>query len=197
LGQLKREMPELLAGLAASSSTRRLSAAVLPHFNAAIHATRSALVLDDHVTGSSGVAVGEARRWWRSAMRNTDSLGDADSGDSLFPVRLGLGSASSGLAIWLLLGPRPDNTLYGREDLDAVRSTFPALKHALTSALMREALDAAADRREKRLRMELSEIRTRLGDVEAAQAVKESRRDTTAAIRQAGGAGFLPAAIAR
>lgn len=169
LTQLKRQMPELLARLAATSSTRKLSAAVLPHINAAIHATRSAIVLDDRVTGSCGVEGGEIRRWWRNAMREMHALADADPSDQLFPVRLALGKAPSGLTAWLLLGPRPDGTLYGREDLDAVRSMFPALTHALTATLMREALDAAVDRREKRLRMELSEIRTRLGDVEAAQ----------------------------
>jgi hypothetical protein len=169
LAQLKREMPELLERLSATSSTRKLSATILRHINVAIHATRSAIVLDQRVRASCGVAAGDARRWWANATQAERHLAERDASDALFPVRLPLGKAPSGSAIWLLIGPRPDGTLFGREDLDAVRSTFPALKHALASALMREALNAAVDRREKRLRSELGEIRARLGDVEAAQ----------------------------
>jgi hypothetical protein len=157
---LKRQMPELLERLGATESTRTLTAAVLPHFNTAVHATRSALIVEDRVTGACGIRVGEVRRWWRNAM--------ADPNDPLFPVRLQLGAAPSGRAIWLLLGPRPDGTLCGHEDLDAVRSTFPALMNAVTSALMREALEAAVDKREKRLRAELSQIRARLSELEVA-----------------------------
>jgi hypothetical protein len=176
LAQLKREMPEVLARSSAVSSARKLSAIVLPYINTAIHATRSAIVLDQQVRGSCGVAGGAVRRWWTNAMQGTTHLAERDAGDPLFPVRLPLGQAPSGSAIWLLIGPRPDSTLYGREDLEAVRSTFPALKQALTSALMREALDAAVDRREKRLRTELGEIRARLNEVEAAQGLGPKSR---------------------
>ena len=88
--------------------------------------------------------------------------------DPLFPVRLPLSSAPSREAIWLLLGPRPDTTLYGREELDAVRSTFPALTHAFTSAMAREALDAAVDQREKSLREAIADLSTRMRAIEAA-----------------------------
>jgi len=175
LAQLKREMPELLERLSATSSTRKLSATVLPHINMAIHTTRSAIVLDQQVRASCGVAAGDARRWWAKATQTESHLAERDASDALFPVRLPLGKAPSGSKIWLLIGPRPDGTLFRREDLDAVRSTFPALKQALASALMREALNAAVDRREKRLRTELGEIRARLGDVEAAQFSSRSR----------------------
>jgi hypothetical protein len=169
LAQLKREMPELLAFLSEASSIRRASAAVLPHINAAIHATRSALILDGRVPAASGVTVRDAQRWWRDAIREQGPLVERNVTDPLFPVRLSLGTAPSGSAIWLLLGPRPDTTLYGGEDLAVVRSTLPALKHALTAAIARERLAAAVSRRERRLRNELNEIRARLGDVEVEQ----------------------------
>jgi hypothetical protein len=40
--------------------------------------------------------------------------------------------------------------------------------HAFTSALVREALEAGVDRREKRLRAELGQIRARLSELEVA-----------------------------
>ena len=168
LAQLKRDMPELLARGAATASMRKLCTAVLPHFNTAIHATRSAIVHGDKVMGSCGVAASEVRGWWRDdATMGPGRFPERDACDGLFPVRLPLGKAPSGSAVWLLLGPRPDGTLFGREDLDAVRSTFPALRHALASSTMRDALKATVDRRERSLRTELSEIRARLCEVEA------------------------------
>ena len=166
LAQLKRELPELLERLSATSSTRKLGTTVLPHINTAIHASSSAIFLDEQVKATCGVTTTEARRWWAQAMQTESQLAERNACDTVFPVRLTLGKAPSGSAVWLLLGPRPDGTLFGREDLEAVRSTFPALKHALASALMREALNASVDRREKRIQTELREIRARLENVE-------------------------------
>lgn len=151
LAQLKRQMPELLARLGRSTSTRQVCDEVLPHINAAIHATRSAVLLDGRIVAASGITLGEARR---------SGLQSGDDSDRVFPVRMALGSATG--APCLLLGARPDGTLYGREDLDAVRSTFPALQHALITAEHREALATAINHRDKRLRTEISRIRARL-----------------------------------
>ena len=52
--------------------------------------------------------------------------------------------------------------LYGKEDLDAVRSTFPAFEQALSGARAREAIAAAINRREKLLRTEITQIQARL-----------------------------------
>lgn len=162
---LKRDIPELLARLSQTRSTRKLGAAVLPQFNKGIHSIHSAMLLGDRPTGSCGVTAEKVRCWWRQATK-AGQLAEIDAADRIFPVRLPIGQAPSGATIWLLFGPRPDGTLYGREDLDAVRSTFPALKHALGSALLAEALDSAVDRREKRLRAELGVICARLESIE-------------------------------
>jgi len=179
LAQLKREMPEILGRLSVTSSARHLGAAVLPPINAAIHATRSALILNGRVRAARGVPLGHASRWWRDAKRELCPLVERNISDPLFPIRLRLGSATSGSANWLLLGPRPDATLYGREDLDAVRSTFPALKHALAAAMVREAFATTVARRERRLRNELREIRAWLQEVEISRVITFGRGRTS------------------
>ena len=179
LAQLKREMPEILGRLSVTSSARHLGAAVLPPINAAIHATRSALILNGSVRAARGVPLGHASRWWRDAKRELCPLVERNISDPLFPIRLRLGSATSGSANWLLLGPRPDATLYGLEDLDAVRSTFPALKHALAAAMVREAFATTVARRERRLRNELREIRAWLQEVEISRVITFGRGRTS------------------
>lgn len=169
LTQLKREMPELLAHLTANSSPQIVGATVLPRFNAAIHASHSAMVLDDQVISSCGIPLGAVRQWWRKTRRFGSPRSDGHSSDQLFPVRLRLNDAPITGTILVLFGPRPDGTLYSHEDLDAVRSTFPGLRRTLASVLLREAFEAAADRREKHIRDELRDIGARLRNLEIAQ----------------------------
>lgn len=166
LAQLKRLMPELLARLATSTSTRRLCDAVLPHINLAIHATRSALLIDGQVVGATGTTLREARRWSSHSFDEESGWPIRDDRDVVFPIRLAMGGAASGTSAWLLLGPRPDGTFYGREDLDAVRSNLPALQNALITTRARDALAAAIDRREKHLRNEIRRIFARLQALE-------------------------------
>lgn len=39
---------------------------------------------------------------------------------------------------WLLIGPRPDGSFYGRDDLDALADIAPSLRQALFTVLARE-----------------------------------------------------------
>ena len=165
LVRLKRQVPELLARMGATSSSRRLCAAVLTQVTAAIHATHSAILLEGRLIAAHGIPFQEARRWTRQLPEDSSPL-LIDGSDPLFPMRLSVGSGASS-ATWLLLGPRPDGTLYGKEDLDAVRSISPAFRQALISTRAREAIDAAVNRREKRLRNEIGDLGARLLAVES------------------------------
>lgn len=163
LALLKRQIPEVLATLSVSSSTRGLLTEVLPHINAAIHASRSAFLVGGKILASTGVSADESRNWART--RDLTNLRERDQRDPTFPLRLLLGTTSGGVT-WLLLGPRPDGTLYGREEMDAVRSIFPALQGALSSTAARESVADAILRREKRLRTEIAALRANLRAVE-------------------------------
>jgi hypothetical protein len=124
LVRLKKELPELLAELSASASPADLGAAILPRIAEAVHATALALVIGGKVVAAQGI--GKRAVAGRSA------------NDSLFPVRLPLHCAFSGREAWLLLGTRPDGSLYGRDDLDALDAIRPAIRHALAWSLDRE-----------------------------------------------------------
>jgi hypothetical protein len=159
---LKREVPETIALLGSKGSARQLASAVLPRINAGIHATHSALLLGGRNLAASGLTIREAQHWAGLTSGKESSWPRCDGSEPLFPVRLRLGSAESDRAAWLLLGPRPDGTLYGKEDVGAVRSIFPAFEQALSGARAREAIAAAIYRREKLLRTEISQIHARL-----------------------------------
>jgi len=160
LVQLKRELPELLEDLADSSSTRELGAAALPCICRAIHATRAALLVHGEVAVAEGVDLKAVR-----GQRTDPDRGDP--GLDLFPVRLPMRLQSARATQWLLLGPRPDGTLYGREDLDAVRQILPALRRALVMTAANEARLKDDHRARNRIARQLAHFEDRILKLEA------------------------------
>lgn len=137
---LKRQLPEQLAELSARSTPAELGAAALPRICEAVHATRSALLVGRRMVAANGVSNSEVRNWAKASLSNPDDVPGTVPGDPLFPVRLALHCPFSGKAAWLLLGPRPDGSLYGRDDLEALGAVLPAIRHALAWTLDREQL---------------------------------------------------------
>ena len=159
---LKRDLPEMLGDLAATGTPAQLATVILPRINAAIHATRSALVSPGgSAVAADGALLKDVRRWL-SENPSFDNLKACGRHDPVFPIRLPLTHPNLGAAGWILLGPRPDGSLYGKEELGAVESLCPAVRRALLWVITREA-SRDAQRREKRaLRRELAELRHRL-----------------------------------
>ena len=155
---LKKELPEHLAELSAGASAAELGAAILPRINEAIHATRSALMIEGKVSAATGIERRHAAAWARRSRKDLPEAPD----DGLFPVRLPLHCPFSGRTAWLLLGPRPDGSLYGRDDLDALDAVRPAIRHALSWALNRERERADSRREWRALRKEVALIKDQL-----------------------------------
>jgi hypothetical protein len=172
LVSLKREIAEIASAFATEGSERRLASAVVRKVAAAIHSSHSALTIGGRVLAADGMEIERARRW----VRANSGWGrcSRDPADRLFPLQLPLGDADRNAAIWLLLGPRPDGTLYGSEDLDAVRSTFPALQQAFHAARARATIAAAINRRENLLREELCRMDARLTVLEKSTSLKSA-----------------------
>jgi hypothetical protein len=75
------------------------------------------------------------------------------------------GSAKS--RSWLLLGARPDGSLYGRDELEALDAVFPALRDSLNSAIMRETYREQQHRADRLVRRDIAELRSRLALIES------------------------------
>ena len=116
LVELKRDVPELLKHLSVTASPQQLGLAVLARINDAVHATSSALVL----RGEKIAVAGD------SATHSTAAR---------YPIALQLGCSVCNDEGHLLLGTRPDGSLYGSDDLDALRSILPELRHSLEASM--------------------------------------------------------------
>lgn len=149
---LKAELPPLLDDLAASSSPAELGSAVLPRLCEAIHATRAALLVGGTVIAAESLEG-----------RSIDGQEAVDqSGDELFPIRMKLDCASRQPSSWLLLGPRPDGSLPGKDDLEAVEEMLPRLRRALIATIAREAVRSENRRLRTQLARQVTSLRRRI-----------------------------------
>jgi len=166
LATLKSELPELLAVLSASASVKRLADAVLPRIEQAVQATRIALLVNGRVGGAQGAELATARKLLRGWMPpDAVELLHRDDHDA-FPLAIALRCPLGSIRAWLLLGPRPDGSFYGRDDLDALSEIAPSLQRALLTVAEREIAEATRRRVDSEVRRALRALSGRIARLE-------------------------------
>ena len=118
LVQLRTELPELLLEVPADWTPALVGQAALPRIIEAVHARRAAIILKGRTIAGEGIAI--------------DSF---DRSTTHFPLQLALRCPFGGHHGWLLLGPRPDGSNYGKDDVEALEAVLPALRRALLASL--------------------------------------------------------------
>jgi hypothetical protein len=157
---LKRDLPDLLLALSAGSSVGRLAKSVLPRIEHAVQSTRLALFVDGRLAAAQGIEIGPARRLLKG-WQPPQSVGGFRRDDrEAFPLSIPLRCPFGTLRGWLLLGPRPDGSFYGKDDLQALVEIARPLQQALFSVAEREA-------QEQRSQRKIGMIEGRLRSIEA------------------------------
>ncbi|MCF2515436.1 hypothetical protein LVY65_10225 [Sphingomonas sp. G124] len=165
---LRSELPDLLSALSGTSSIERMGSAVLPRIEQAIHSTRIALVVEGRLASICGMPKPAGQRWLRrwQAPAAIELLDQDD--DEHFPVRMALRSPFGAVCGWLLLGPRPDQSLYGKDELDALAAIAPALQRTVFSVVERE--------REQNITLaSLQRLTAKVSEIEAANGLSRNR----------------------
>ncbi|HYC94506.1 MAG TPA: hypothetical protein VEB39_02280 [Sphingomicrobium sp.] len=162
LATLKAELPDLLSVLSASASVKRLAEAVLPRIEEAVQATRIALLVGGKLVDAQGIELAAARRLLRrwTPPESVDLLHRDDN--EAFPLAIPLRCPLGSVRAWLLLGPRPDGSFYGRDDLDALSEIAPSLQRALLAAAEREIAEGARRRLDSEIRRTLGALAKRV-----------------------------------
>src|SRR6185436_5198169 len=124
---------------------------VFDRVSAGVRAARLALVTGPTIA-TRGTGKAEVRAWLKQAAPDdsADPL-DCNRADPLFPMRIPLRVRhSKGKPLgWLLLGPRPDGSFYGKAERAALAEIADPVARALNVVRQRE-------EREKRLEARLS-----------------------------------------
>ncbi|MCL6684156.1 hypothetical protein [Sphingomonas alba] len=167
LAELKEQLPEFLAELSGISSTARVGEMALQRIESALYAVRTALVLDSRVIATTGIDLRATEHWLQGWSIPDPHLFHVEP-SSPFALRMPLRCPFGSLRGWLLLGPRPDGTPFGRDDLDALTAIAPSLKRALFSAREREVERDQEHAEQRRLRKAIESLGSRLAAVERA-----------------------------
>ena len=143
---LKTQLPDLLGAHSGGSSLARLGKAVLPRIEDAVHSVRIALLVDGRLVAVCGSSRTVAQRWIRQWIPPPEVELFDPRDDDLFPLKLALRCPFGSIRGWLLLGPRPDGSFYGSDDLEALTKIAPPLQRTLILVAERE-IELARQRR--------------------------------------------------
>lgn len=141
---LRCDLPECLADVRDTGDMDELVDEILDRVSAGVRASRAAIVIGPSVT-ARGIDKAEVRAWLKHDVPDTaaDPL-DCQRADPLFPLRIKLKvrHAKGKPLGWLLLGPRPDGSFYGkaeREALTGIADPVARALHVVGQRALREA----------------------------------------------------------
>lgn len=155
LFELRHELPLLVADLRETNAPEHIASVALARTVAALRAKRGALVLHDRVIATEGVDPATVQ-----IPRDDSGVLSVDHAGSAFPVRLRLHADGIGDAGWLLLGPRPDDSLIGKDERVVLREIGDPLARALLVSTERQAALAAMEARFTAIERRLADLAT-------------------------------------
>ena len=158
LVRLRNGLPLLVTDLRETATPAMLADAVLERVERGVRARHGAVIVDGRVLDARDIDADSVTAWL--VARSLSVLPDAglrcDRADPLFSVRVPLRSDGWGLVGWLLLGPRPDGSFYGRDERDTLQEIAGPISRAIAIAIRREQHVAEQRERENGLRRELA-----------------------------------------
>lgn len=139
--ELKEKLPEAMRDLREIATLDDFIAEILSRVNVAVHAGRSAFILGREVKGALGVSQGEVLRWLIAFQprQDEDQKVFCDIEDKLFPLQLRVEDGSGTFMGWLLVGPRPDGSIPGGDEREAITDLAVPLARSLRIVISREA----------------------------------------------------------
>ena len=164
LTTLRHDLPEYVGDLRETASVARLLDAVLDRISDGVRAHRAVVVLANggrpKLAASYGIDRAAAATWLKTADLTGHGVA-REPADALLPLRLPLAVTGEGREVigWLALGPRPDGSFYGKDELDALKAIARPVARAIRIAQLREARDGGLARELKSIRSELAALR--------------------------------------
>lgn len=136
--ELREGLPEAMRDLRDVATVDEFLSDVLQRVADGVHATKAAVVLGREVRQTLGVPSAEVLRWLVTHEPAGKQVLECHADDKLFPLRVALESSSGAVMGWLLVGPRPDASIAGKDEQQALEQIAPALSRSIRIALNRE-----------------------------------------------------------
>ena len=135
---LRRDLPALVGDLRETVTATEIAERVLQRVATLLRANGGVLTLDGGATVLRNIAPAAFEAWREAWMPAEGESLECDRADALLPIRVPLAADGCGRVGWLLLGPRPDSSLYGRDEREALSAIADPVARALAIAMRRE-----------------------------------------------------------
>ncbi|HEU5482645.1 MAG TPA: hypothetical protein VFU80_06105 [Sphingomicrobium sp.] len=136
--EIRDELPEMMRDTRDSVTLSDFLEDVLTRIVTALHATRAAIILEREVKQTVGVSPAEVLRWFLAFQPKEDRhVLDCVPEDHTFPLRLEI-ETTAGAFGWLLIGQRPDGSIPGKDEQEAIEKMAATLGRSMRIVLTRE-----------------------------------------------------------
>ena len=161
LYRLRHGLPPLVGDLRETAGLEQIAGATLDNLVEGVRTRCAALIARDVFIDAREIAADDVMDWWRAWTPAAHDGIDVDRTDPLFPVRVPLEAEGHGRIGWLLLGPRPDGSLFGKAERDTIEEIAEPVARAVQVALSRQERDVLWERRFKEIENRLAELQAR------------------------------------
>lgn len=168
---LRRDLPTCVDDLRETSSLDQMLDAVIDRLTQGVRAVRAAVVIGRDVERTRAVDAAEVERWLETARLDPEVEGlSCDRADRLFPMRIPLRVRhdSAGAFGWILLGPRPDASFYGRDERETLAQVADPIARAVQIVLVRSSREAEVERRSNEQQQRLAAVERQVAEAMAA-----------------------------
>jgi hypothetical protein len=165
LYKLRHGLPPLVSDLRETSGLDSIAGATLDRLIEGVRASRAALVAGDTLVDAREIAADEVEEWRRGWSASQHVGIDCDEADALFPVRVPLEAEGHGRVGWLLLGPRPDGSLFGKTEFQAIEEVAEPVARAAQVAIKREEREVQHARQLRALEDRFDAIDRRIDEI--------------------------------
>ncbi|HET9810984.1 MAG TPA: hypothetical protein VFP53_04730 [Sphingomicrobium sp.] len=136
--EIREELPELMRDTRDSASLDPFLDDMLTRIVGGVHATRAAVILEREVRQTVGITPSEVTQWFAEFQPKPDEHSlDCVPEDRVFPLRMEI-ETTAGAFGWLLVGPRPDGSIAGNDEQEALEKIATTLGRSIRIVLTRE-----------------------------------------------------------
>lgn len=166
--RMREGLPPLVGDLRETTQLRQIAAVVMERLRIGVRPVTGAIVVGDAAVATLGASEREVATWRARWALDAAAPIDCERDDALFPTRVALTADGAGPVGWLLLGPRPDGSLYGRDERKALIEIADPVARALAIAAAREARAARHEENDRALRSRIEQLEAAIARLNAA-----------------------------
>jgi hypothetical protein len=167
LFKFRTELPKRMDDLRETASAATLLEVALANTVRGLRATRAAAIINGRVVASVGRETRDVRQWIHSTELPCPARLNSRREDELFPVRLPLRSSTDPLLPigWIVLGPRPDGSLYSPDERQALLHVEESISRAVEVARQRQQAKSDEARWKERQEKRVKALEERLASL--------------------------------